>query len=103
MIRYSEIKLGTMVIDQKGQEFEIQIRQGNCLAVFIHVRHEDEDEVHTLYNFFLDATHIKNIVKDYGKPFSGNVKKIRLNMRYKECYTMLRALVKYYTIECYYE
>ena len=37
------------------------------------------------------------------EPFSDSVKRIQLNMRYKECYTMLRQLVKFYTVECYYE
>lgn len=103
MINYSEVKLGTLIIDQNGQEFEIQIRQGNCLAVFIHVRPEDDHYVHTLYSFFADAAHLKNIVKGNGKPFFDEVKQIRLNLKHKECYTMLRELVKHYTVECYYE
>lgn len=103
MINYSKVKLGTLVIDQNGQEFKIQIRQGNCLAVFIYVRLEDDHYMHTLYGFFTDVTHLKNIVKEHEKPFLDEVKKIRLNMRYKECYILLRELVKHYTVECYYE
>ena len=33
MLRYSEVRLGTLTIEQNGREFEIQIRQGNCLGV----------------------------------------------------------------------
>lgn len=103
MIQFTGETMGLLVIDQNGQEFEIQIRQGNCLAVFIHVKPEDDHFLLSLYSFFADVAHLRNIVKRTGKPFSDEVKKIRLNMRYKECKKLLPELVKYYTVECYYE
>lgn len=103
MLRYTETLLGTLTIKQNEKTFEIQIREGNCLAVFIHVCKDGDGYKHTLFNFFLDAAHIKNVVKSYGKPFDDEVTEVRLNMRYKESYTLLKELVKHYPIFCYYE
>lgn len=36
MVIFNETVLGKMIIEQNEKEFEIQIRQGNCLAVFIY-------------------------------------------------------------------
>lgn len=102
MLRYNENRMGTLTIEQNGQEFEIQIRQGNCLAAFIHVSRCENGYNHELYGFFADAQHLKNIIKGSGEPFADSVKRVQLNMRYKECYTMLRQLVKFYRVECYY-
>lgn len=105
MIRYTEVLLGTLTIDQRGRQFEIQIRQGNCMAVFIHVRKNEKGDgyIHTLYSFFSDAKHVKNIVKSSGKPIGDDVVSIRLNMKHKESYSLLRVLVPHYNVECYYE
>ena len=105
MIRYNGETIGTMVIEQKGQKFGIQIRQGNCLAVFIHVRKDEEGEgyIHTLYNFYSDEKHLKNLIKHYKNPFADKVLKMKLNMKYKESFILLRHLVQFTKIECYYK
>lgn len=108
-IQYNGNIMGVITIDQKGNEFELQIRQGNCLAVIIGVgKNEEGETVHTLMQFFADEAHLKRICKSVDKgaekaPIFYDVKSIRLNMRYKECATMLKHLVKYYEINCYYE
>jgi hypothetical protein len=104
MIRYTEELLGKMVIKQNENEFEIEIRRGNCLAVFIFVDRDDNENVfHTLYNFFADTKHIKQIAKNRnGDIFGHKVTKLSLNMYYEESYKLLKQLVKYYNIECYY-
>lgn len=100
-IRFSEQMLGVMTIEQNGEKFEIQIRKGNCLAVFIY---ESEDRYH-LYNFYADVEHIKNIKDNHdGKLLFDEVVSCRLNLRYKESQT----LAKYFTMDgieviCYYE
>lgn len=98
MITYNANLMGKMIIAQGENEFEIEIRQGNRLAVFIHLN----DDRATLYNFYDDEQHLKNIIKgckEEGKRlFWDEVKSIRLNLRYKECH----KLVKYFT-ECGYE
>lgn len=108
-IEYNGNTMGVITIDQKGKEFELQIRQGNCLAVIIH-RNEEPDGTftHTLMQFFADEKHLERMCKAVDKgeektPIFYDVKSIRLNMRYKECSKLLKHLVKYYEINCYYE
>lgn len=119
-LRYFEGRIGTLKIEQEHasekHRYTIQIRQGNCLAVFIHVRkatpaeleeHPDGKYIHTLYNFYADEQHIKNIMKaQNGKLFSDSDKvvKIELNTYFKESKTLL----KYFTqaghkVTCYYK
>jgi hypothetical protein len=108
-IQYNGNTMGVITIDQNGQEFELQIRQGNCLAVIICVGKDEEGEtIHTLMQFFADEAHLKRMCKAVDKgeektPIFYDVKSIRLNMRYKECETLLKQLVKYYKITYYYK
>lgn len=108
-ITYNANKMGTITINQGGQDFELQIRQGNCLAVIINVgKNENGETIHTLMQFFADETHLKKTCEAVDKgeekaPIFYDVKHIRLNMRYKECAKLLPYLVKHYQIVCYYE
>lgn len=108
-IEYNGNTMGVITIDQKGKEFELQIRQGNCLAVIIHSNEEpDGTFTHTLLQFFADEKHLKRMCEAVDKgeektPIFYDVKSIRLNMRYEECSKLLKHLVKYYEINCYYE
>ena len=107
-ITYNGNVMGRIVISQNEQEFELQIRQGNCLAIIIHSVEQDDRYYHTLMQVFIDEGHLKRICKavDNGEektPISYDVKSIHLNMRYKECSKLLKHLVKYYEINCYYE
>lgn len=111
-ITYNENVMGKIVITQNEHDFELEIRQGNCLAVIIGVgKNENGETIHTLMQFFADAEHIKNVCKavekgeykGYDAPIFYDVKSIRLNMKYKECSKLLKYLVKYYEINCYYE
>ena len=104
-LHYYEGLIGTMTIKQEHGTFEIQIRQGNCLAVFIHVRKDEESDgyIHTLYSFFADEAHLKKCMKMMGNPFGDEIVNIRLNMKYKESTKLLKHLVKLCNVECYYE
>ena len=108
-ITYNENVMGRIVISQNEQEFELQIRQGNCLAIIIHsAKQDDGDYIHTLMQFFTNEEHLKRMCKAVDKgeektPIFYDVKSIHLNMRYKECSKLLKYLVKYYEINCYYE
>jgi hypothetical protein len=58
-IHYGDRKtslMGTMTIKQGEKKFKIEIRQGNCLAVFLHICKAEDGKgyIHTLYNFFAD-------------------------------------------------
>ena len=108
-VTYNANVMGKMTITQGQHKFEIEIRQGNCLAILIH-RYEIDGQIYaSLQYFFADEQHLKNCCKAVDKgemkgifPYD-EVNEIRLNMRYKECATMLKHLVKYYEINCYYE
>ena len=106
-IHYGDRKtslMGTMTIKQGENKFKIQIMQGNCLAVFIHVsKQEDGRYLHTLYSFYADEAHLKRIIKNDGKPFWDEIVSIELNMYYKECATLLKHLVKFHKVKCYYK
>lgn len=100
----SKTLIGKLVIKQGEHEFDIEIRQGNCLAVFIYKSIDKGKEVERLYLFFADVQHLDNIIKGGNKPFfTEEVVSIELNMKYKECYQLLKRLVKFYKVNCYYE
>ena len=96
--------MGKLVIKQEHGEFEIEIRQGNCLAVFIHQYVNEEGvKMNQLYSFYSDSKHLDNIIKDNGSPFWDEIVSIELNMKYKECEQLLRRFVKFHKVTCYYE
>ena len=116
MLRYSGTTIGKIVIKdsiRKDKKWTLQIRYGNCLAVIIHVRKSTEEElkehpqgkyIHTLYSFFADEAHLKNMMKNEGKVLFDEVVSIELNMFYKENYTLLKYFVKSgYKVKCYYK
>jgi hypothetical protein len=107
-IHYGDRKtslMGTMTIKQGEKKCKIEIRQGNCFAVFLHICKAEDGKgyIHTLYNFFADEQHLKNIIKNNDRVFFDEVVNIKLNCRYKECLTMLKHIVKYHKVTCYYE
>lgn len=112
---YSANTMGTFTLVQNGNKSKIQIRQGNCLAIFLNIYKEKEPQdpdkpwVHQLVSFFVNEQHIKNCKKDiktnlFKKLFGGDLKNIRLNMYYKECETLLKYFIKDgYKVQCYYK
>lgn len=89
-ITFSEILLGTITLERNGEQFEVQIRQGNCLAVFIT---ESETQYH-LYWFFADETHLKRIKKAEGWILPDKIVSCRLNINHKESITLLKHLTQ---------
>ena len=112
-LKYSERTIGKIVIKQGENKFNLQIRQGNCLAVLINVRKATEEElkehpngkyIHTLYSFYCDEQHLKILLKNVGSVLFDEVVSIELNMFYKENYTLLKYFVKSgYKVKCYYK
>lgn len=112
-LTYTGTTIGKIIIKQGEQKFNLQIRQGNCLAVIINVRKATEEElkehpegkyIHTLYTFYADEQHMKNMMKSYDKVLFDEVVSIELNMFYKENYTLLKYFVKSgYKVKCYYK
>lgn len=118
MLRYNGTTIGRIVIKQTHNDTEyrynLQIRQGNCLAVVIYVRKSTPEELeknpegkwyHNLYTFFADEQHLKNLLKEYGDIFCGErIIDVRLNLYYKECNKLLKYIVKSgHQVRCYYE
>lgn len=118
MFRYNKGQIGKLQIEQENADgkyrYEIQIRQSNALCVMIHVRKATKEElatnpdgkfIHTLYNFYADEQHIKNIMKNNnGCPFFDKVLKIELNMYFKEAKTLLKYFTRAgYKVTCFYK
>lgn len=118
MLHYYEGQIGKMTIEQENADgkhrYDIQIRQGNALCVMIHVRKATPEElekspkgkyIHTLYNFYADEQHIKNIMRDNnGDCMYDKVVKIELNMYFKEAKTLLKYFTRSgHKVTCYYK
>ncbi len=112
--QYVEVK------DEKGRvvynKFPIQIRDGNCMAIFLHIFKQEKPEAperqyrHDLIMFFADEQHLKRCLKaggekrTFGDLFWGKLTNIKLNIYYKNMLT----LAKYMTrdglkVTCYYK
>lgn len=127
-LRYYEEQLGKVIIKQRKREngefvlnekgkqvwnkYEVQIRRGNCLAVFIHAYKDGDKWMHQLYTFFADSQHMRNMMHDPHMALHGTknhlipdeVVRIELNMAYEECETLLKYLTRDgYVVKCYYK
>ena len=121
-VRYFKTTIGTFTVVQQNEgedtprRYKIQIRQGNCLAVFLNVRKvEDAPDpakpwYHDMICFFVDDAHIKRCFKGYKSGdrfksiFAGKITNIKLNMFYKENTTLLKHFVRDgYRVQCYYK
>ena len=102
--------------DEKGRpiynKFRIQIREGNCLAVFMHIYKESKPKNpelpwrHELVSFFYHEAHMKNVLKDetIESFFSGKIRNIKLNLFFKESKILLKWFTKNgYKVTCYYK
>lgn len=79
---------------------------GNALCIFTQW-YKDEKTGKTmeqLLSFYNDESHMKNIIKEYGRltPVN-NISSIRLNTYFKETWTLAKYLSKWYNITLYYK
>lgn len=121
-IHYNGNIMGTVTIAQqrkdedKPRKYKIQIRQGNCLAVFLYVYKQENPEdtkhpwVHQLVNFLADEQHLNNIIKyDKNNVFASIlsadwIDKVELNLFYKESNILLKYMVRDgLKVKCYYK
>ena len=121
-LRYSGVTIGTLTLcqpvrekqgdeyvekkDERGRtvynKFPIQIRASNCLMCAIHVWKDPNPEDperpwhHDLQLFFMDEAHMKRCLKkdNFEHWFSGKLKNIKLNIYYKEMFTLARYMAK---------
>lgn len=111
---YVEVK------DAKGHtvydKYPIQIRDGNCMAIFLHIHKIKNLEnpkkcwMHDLIMFFVDEPHLKRCLHHDGKNetfeslFYGKLQNIKLNIYYKNMLTLARYLTRDgHKVTCYYE
>lgn len=91
-----DIKIGTAVVAQGKQEFELNLYQGNAFLIMIH-EYQDQDGVdkYSMYTFFADKEHAKNCL-GIGKRTDGifddyyRLLKVRIN---KKMYSYTKELV----------
>ena len=112
-LTYNKAMIGKLTIEQTNKDgkhrYEIQIRQGNALAVLIHSRKATNEEggkgfIHTLYGFYADEQHLRNMYKEHKTVLFDKVVKCELNTYFKES----KPLLKYFTLSgvkvtCYYK
>ena len=110
MLRYNyKTPMGKMIIEQNyGEEknrFTILICEANCMAAFISIGKDDKgNELHSLYTFFADPTHVRNIVKHQGSLIPDKVVSIELNLAFRDAKPLLNVLVKNgYKVKCFYK
>lgn len=108
-------KMGEMTIaqiqDGEKKKFKINIYTCNALAAFVCDNYWTDTETskkhhqRTLYSFFCDAQHAKNIIKSNdGRLFYDEVVNIKLNTFYKEAITLLKIITKCgYKVTAYYK
>ena len=95
--------------DERGRQvynkFNIQIRNSNCLATFIHVCKIDNPENpklcwrHELVMFFIDERHLKECIKKKKKNafsylFAGELRNIKLNLYFKDMQTLMKYMIR---------
>ena len=105
--------------DDRGRtvynRYPIQIRYGNCMAIFIHVYKEENPKdpercwVHSLQSFIIDEQHLKNTVRKRKKDvfeyiLSGKLRNIKLNIYYKDMQTLAKYMARDgLKVTCYYK
>ena len=102
----------TIAQNQEGvvRKFKINIYTCNALAAFVYDNYWTETETgkkhhdQTLYSFFADAQHARNILKNEKTLFYDKVTNIKLNLFFKEAVSLLKILVKAgYKVTTYYK
>lgn len=103
-LNYTGTTYGKVTLKQGENKYTIDIREANCLCAFIYVRKATKEELeynpegkyyHSLYSFYSDEQHIKNILKNNdGKPLWDEVIDIKLNMYYKPCWILFKYFTK---------
>lgn len=94
-------KMGKITIRQKQKdkenEYEISIYAGNCMAIFLYeYKDEDGQDMYDLWSFWADKQHVKNIMKNEKKLFSGcEVVSVELDLSFKQARPVLDMFVQY--------
>lgn len=88
-------KIGELQINSYGEDFTINVYQGNALAIFIHTFFDDNGtERYNMYNFFCDKEHFKNCVKGKTWNYAEDWKKLTLYRIPSDFWVILKDLEK---------
>lgn len=111
-----EDRIGTMTLRQGANEFDLSLYEGNAYLIMLHEYEEDGKNLYTMYSFFADKEHMKNMLglskkNHYGENFlnePGNkATKFRINKKKyshtKELVTALAEAFDDITIELFTE
>lgn len=105
-IEFGEIKYRQST---DGQLVTIKIHWANALCAFIHHYKDEKGEKYVqLISFFADEQHIKNCEKNFTSHdpvdfINGKVESVKLNLYYPESKILLKHIVKYHNVTCYYK
>lgn len=109
---YNANTIGTFTLVQKSWKGQIQIRQGNALAIFLCIYKDPKPQdpkrpwVHQLMSFFVDKEHMNRCLKEtsWEHLFAGKLQNIKLNLYYKEASVLLNSLTQAgYHVQCFYK
>ncbi|MBP3402250.1 MAG: hypothetical protein J6K85_04225 [Clostridia bacterium] len=88
-------KIGELLIKQDDKEFNIDVYQGNALAIFINEwTDKDGVEKYSMYNFFCDKEHFKNCTKDKTWNYAAEWVKLTLWEVPSDLWVLLKDLAK---------
>ena len=111
-INYTGQTIGKIVVYQDGKKFNVQLRDSNCLmcAIYPHKKKDEktgkEEWIHELVMFFADEQHLKKCLSKgdtFQGYFYGDIKKVELNLYYKQNLKLLKHIVRDVKVTCYYE
>lgn len=96
----------TAVDERTKNKFNINLYEGNCLAVAIY-EFQDSNQYQFMY-FWNDIQHLKHclgLTKQYkDNVYGDSIYKVKLNAYFKDCISMAKAFAKAgYTVELYYK
>ena len=105
-LNYSGVELGYMIVKCDGKEERVSLRQSNALTCWIYVYQENGKWYHTLYDFWADEQHVKNLDKSGYKVLreQDGIVEIGLNLYHKECKKILDIIIRHgYQVNVFYK
>lgn len=90
-------KYGEMIINNRGNEFTINLYTGNCLLIGLHEFKDPAtgEDKYNMYTFFIDDTHAKRclgLVKGYDSIFDDNTQLVKLRFDKSKAKNMTKLI-----------
>lgn len=99
MICYNYEVMGIIdAVDRFGNPFKVEIRNGNCLAIFLVV---NEDDTRSLYSFVSDEEHLNNMLMgDFHYIYDRCLRAV-VDISYSKMQTLLPSLCRKCNVTCF--